>query len=886
MKSWLRLLILAIAALALSSASHAQCTSINPLGALPSDTSNQHQWCTAGANVYQGQVVSLNGSGNIVPIPHGSTGGAYGVAQQNAQSGQTGVKVLISGRTSLSTDNACAVGNQIGISTTSDGNGTCATSAASQVLGVAIVASSGASATSVQISPLSSAGSSSGGGGLVAPVYNVKNYGAIGDFAHIAQDTAGIQAAFTAALATGGTVFFPHGSYQFDNSAGLYLVNNAAGLTVAGEDKASVVYFNTLANYGWSFTNANGLTIKGMYFQYQPTRTTRGGGGPLSIDSSTNVLVENNYFNNTNLSGLRLGNNNNVRVIGNTIANSLANGIFSVNNINMHFENTNCVNNGDACEEYSFFDAGTTQPFCDNITSTGMTSNNDNTGFVVNGCTNVAISNFHISGVGGAGINILQDNTTTTTHFPDQVEVGNGTIVNTGFGTNASNTTAAVAMEINIAQTPSTLQRINLHDIVVVHTAQRCLFLGDHNTVELTTNNIWCDDNGSTQVTGSGEAIVLAGGNNVKMSNTYVANANRYALRDTLATYFESHNFTSKNNQVGNSSVAAINNSSTGTFIMDGVNMIDTYATTNRSAIQQVAASGNQTIRNITTSCTVNPCGVVTSSDTLTPAASQGLDLSAALNADAFRVTNLAAAATTKNGSYAYDTTNKNVHVGANGVDNFAAIIPSATPPTNGDCASWSVSGGVVRIADAGPCGTSGGAGCTSGCNYVLTQGDAPQVAITASTVMTANNVPQIVQFYNPLSRKLGNVVVRIVNAAASGHFSATVYSVSGTTGTAIWTTGSLSTASAVNLSVTPTPVTLTGGVTYLIAWCADNTTATIASINNGAGTLGLTSGGPAHTYGTDATDTCTAGVLPSTITTTNITNSASASIPAIYATN
>lgn len=446
---------------------------------------------------------------------------------------------------------------------------------------------------------------------ILGPVYNIKTYGAICDQNHIALDTTAITAAYAIALPTGGTIFLPRGFCQFDNSAGLFLINNAIGLTITGEGKSSILLFNTLANYGWSFTNANGLTIKDLYFQYQPTRTTRGGGGPVSIDSSTNVLVQNNYFQNGNLSGLRISSSNNARVVGNSIANFLANGIFTVNNTNLKFENTTCTNNGDGCEEYSYFDAGESQLACHSITSTGMTSNNDNAGFIVNGCQNVSVSNFNIFGAGGFAINITQDPATTVTSFPDQVEISNGSIYGTGYGTNASNSVNAPALEINIAATPATTQRILLNNLHITHTANRALFLGDHNTVNLSANNLWVDDNGAVQTLGQGEAIVFAGGHEVKLSNTYVANANRYALRNTLATYFESSAFTSENNQVGNTSAASIRNDGSGTFVMNGVNIIDTYSGSSRGNIQNTGTSGVFQITDVTTTCTVNPCGVV-----------------------------------------------------------------------------------------------------------------------------------------------------------------------------------------------------------------------------------------------------------------------------------
>jgi hypothetical protein len=194
----------------------------------------------------------------------------------------------------------------------------------------------------------------------------------------------------------------------------------------------------------------------------------------------------------------------------------------------------------------------------------------------------------------------------------------------------------------------------------------------------------------------------------------------------------------------------------------------------------------------------------------------------------------------------------------------------------------------VSNAIAAALAGISGVSGCTSSCHYVLTQGDAPEVNSTSTTTMTANNVPQVAQFYNAMSRKVGNAIVRVTTAGASGHFDVGIYSVSGTTATLQWHLGSQSTGSAQNISVTPAAFTLAAGTNYLIAWCADNTAATLLGITN-SGNAGLVSGGTgtvANTFGTDSTDTCTAGVLPSTLTTTNITNNSAASIPYVYVNN
>jgi hypothetical protein len=92
----------------------------------------------------------------------------------------------------------------------------------------------------------------------------------------------------------------------------------------------------------------------------------------------------------------------------------------------------------------------------------------------------------------------------------------------------------------------------------------------------------------------------------------------------------------------------------------------------------------------------------------VTPSTYLSVDLSASPNSAAFRVPNIAAVAPTVPGAVAYDTTNKNLHVGANAVDNIVAIVPSSVSITNNDCAKWTKTGNLVTLDDAGACGVGG----------------------------------------------------------------------------------------------------------------------------------------------------------------------------------
>jgi hypothetical protein len=67
------------------------------------------------------------------------------------------------------------------------------------------------------------------------------------------------------------------------------------------------------------------------------------------------------------------------------------------------------------------------------------------------------------------------------------------------------------------------------------------------------------------------------------------------------------------------------------------------------------------------------------------------------------------------NGELGYDSTNKNWHGWANGLDYVFALIPTSGI-TNGDCVQFSLSAGFLKLTDAGgACGLSGGGGPPTG---------------------------------------------------------------------------------------------------------------------------------------------------------------------------
>lgn len=107
-----------------------------------------------------------------------------------------------------------------------------------------------------------------------------------------------------------------------------------------------------------------------------------------------------------------------------------------------------------------------------------------------------------------------------------------------------------------------------------------------------------------------------------------------------------------------------------------------------------VAVNGDYTVGQVT--------NAVSLAGTNTGLAAMTLNMAASTSAAALRVPNIAGASSTTAGVVSYDTTNKGIHAGANGVDNLVGLLPSSITPSNNDCAKFTVSGGVITLNTAG----------------------------------------------------------------------------------------------------------------------------------------------------------------------------------------
>lgn len=178
--------------------------------------------------------------------------------------------------------------------------------------------------------------------------------------------------------------------------------------------------------------------------------------------------------------------------------------------------------------------------------------------------------------------------------------------------------------------------------------------------------------------------------------------------------------------------------------------------------------------------------------------------------------------------------------------------------------------------------------GCSSACSYMIAGDTWPSVGPGPSAAFVAENI-HAGRFFNTTQKKLGATgCINVTTLFSGGHIDVGVYSISGTTLTLQWHIGGVSTTSTGGVCGTSlTPYTMTAGTNYYLASCADDTTALFDIIgsapigNNYAGTSAT-----ANTYGKDTTDECTSGVLPNTMTTTNITNATTINFPFVLILN
>jgi hypothetical protein len=443
---------------------------------------------------------------------------------------------------------------------------------------------------------------------------SVKDFGAVGDGAHMAADTAGIQAAVAAAASLAKSVYVPAGNYLLDNSTAAVL-SGAKNVVLYGDGPSTSLACQTIGtNDCIASTGATGFGLSNLAIGFGPTATARTSGYALDVQSCTNCSFEGVTLNNGDLSGFRLASSVHTSIHNMGITNFEANGLFAINDQDLRVSGLSCANNADACFETSWYDSQYSVYAipCQDITAEGITSANDTETILINSCNNVTVNGFVSVGSGREAVFVGEDNTTTTTQWPDRIAISNGTIYGSGHGSNSRNSATAQALYINVAAAPGTgvVSHIALSNIVATHISSWGLQMAELQNDDLQLSNLRFYDVGSGNTAG----CLQLEGNEINMDNVSCTLSGTYALYIINTNRLTSANFTSTSpNQVG-SGTQALYNTSTGFINMNALTFVDTNTSTFTSSVYDNTTTGTHQFVNMMSMGTVTPLGPTSAS--------------------------------------------------------------------------------------------------------------------------------------------------------------------------------------------------------------------------------------------------------------------------------
>jgi hypothetical protein len=439
---------------------------------------------------------------------------------------------------------------------------------------------------------------------------SVRDFGAVGDGAHMAADTAAIKAAVAAAAATGKSVYVPAGNYLLNNSFGPVL-SGANNVVIWGDGAASSLVCNTVGGQDCiASTGATGFGLANLSISFGPTATIRSSGYAVNIETCTTCTLENLTLNNGDLSGLRLASSVHTYIHNLQISNFFANGTFLINNQDLRVNGLSCVNNGDACFETSWFDSEFTAHAipCEDISASNIRSYNDVEAILINACRNVSVAGFSSSGSAKESVFVGQDPTTTTAHWPDRIAIADGTIYGSGYGTNVLNAAGAQALYINVGTAPGTgfISHIAVSNIVATHISGWGLQMAELQNDDLQLSNLSFYDVGNGNVQG----CLQTEGNAVSLDNIQCTNVGTYGLYDTNTVRLTGTglNFTGVSQVSGTQSIY-LSATATGLVNITNVSVNDTNPSVYSSSIFDGSPSGNHSIWNIWSTGIQTPTG-------------------------------------------------------------------------------------------------------------------------------------------------------------------------------------------------------------------------------------------------------------------------------------
>lgn len=415
-----------------------------------------------------------------------------------------------------------------------------------------------------------------------------------------AKDTAALALALN--RSAGLTIEVPSGVCVIDNSASQITAANFSG-TIEGIGENSELAFTNLDHDGLVFTTPTDLTIQHLTIKYIPKATNRATTGyPVNVQTGTHLRFVNLTLDNGPVSALRVASSMDVYYKDITIRNFMANGIFSINVQNVHLEGVRSSNNGDAPVEFSYYDSQYSAYAvpCRDIVAKGIRSRDDVHGIIVNGCTNVDVSDFILESTQHDAVEIIQDPKTNAATWPDNVSLSDGIISNTGYSLGKQNQPFIQAITIGTSAVPNGPQHVSFTNVTVNRPGGECLRLNDHETVNLTLTAFHCYSPGMhgslADITGRLIAGLDLNGNVVRLASVDVTGAAgpSFYFNSSRSLYAKGITSTNPNQHVDGLPInSAIYVKTSGLVHVEGFKIVDTGTGTGRSAVTDAATSGD-----------------------------------------------------------------------------------------------------------------------------------------------------------------------------------------------------------------------------------------------------------------------------------------------------
>jgi len=447
---------------------------------------------------------------------------------------------------------------------------------------------------------------------------SIKDFGAVGDGAHEAADTAGLENAVAAAAGTGKSVYVPAGTYTLNNSSAPVL-SGAQNVVIWGDGPSSSLACQTIGGQDClASTGATGFGLMNLSVSFGPTATTRSSGYAVDLETCTNCFLEGVTLNNGDLSGLRIASSTHTSIHNLKVSNFFANGTFLVNDQDLRLDGLSCSNDGDACFETSWYDSEFTAHAvpCQDISATNITSANDVEAILVNSCNNVTVNGFASVGSAKEAVFVGQDPTTTTAHWPDRVAITGGSIYGSGYGSNTLNAATAQALYINVSTSPgSFVSHISFSNIVATHISSWGLQMAELQNDDVQASNLTFFDVGNGNTAG----CVQTEGNQVNLDNVACSDVGTYAFYDTNTLRLTGSNWTSDDaSQISGTIAFYLSATATGFVNVTGLSLNDNNADTYSSAVYDASSTGDHIIQSIKLTGTLTPTGPTSANENTT----------------------------------------------------------------------------------------------------------------------------------------------------------------------------------------------------------------------------------------------------------------------------